>query len=56
MKTLKVFSDCHIKICLTQTKSYFENPWYHFLEESMFLLLALKKPLRISIFLRSDKN
>ena len=27
---------------ISQTESYFENPYYNFLEESMIFLLALK--------------
>ena len=27
---------------ISQTDSYFENPWYRFLEEPMLFLLALK--------------
>ena len=27
---------------ISQTEGYFENPWYHFLEEAMLFLLAWK--------------
>ena len=32
----------HENILTSQTESYFENPWYRFLEEPMLFLLALK--------------
>ena len=34
--------DEHQLLQISQTEGYFENPYYHFLEEPMLFLLALK--------------
>ena len=43
LKTFKCFIELpHKNMPISQMEGYFENPYYHFLEEPMLLLLALK--------------
>ena len=48
LKTFKISTDKNMPI--SQTKGYFESPEYHFLEDFMLLLLALKQNLQEKLF------
>ena len=51
LKTFKIFTDCHIKICRSVIRrAILKIPWYRFLEESMLFLLALKWKLWEKVF------